>query len=278
MSVLLNIDKTQLSATHLKVAEVIDKKGFKVAYMSIGELAEGTGVSTATISRFWQLVGFKNFKAFKEQIKQRIETTPENKLKNSILDVASDDMFDRVIEQRYDYLFQTHSHLDREALSASVSEIIHARKVFIHAPSSSEGLGSLLRHRLKRFGIPVEKIAKSGHEIFESMIHFKKDDVIIIFQFVKLLSESEAILDYANEKGIKTILFTDQLVADMNDLADYVLYAHRGDSWEFHSMVAPMTVIETLVMLVGQQLEESSLENLEKLSGLRRKYIDIVPN
>ena len=44
-----------------------------------------------------------------------------------------------------------------------------------HAPSSSEGLGRLLWHRLKRFGIPVEMTAKSGHEIYESMIHFQKE-------------------------------------------------------------------------------------------------------
>jgi len=258
--------------------EVVEKRGFKVAYMSIGDLAKEAEVSSATISRFWQLAGFKNFKHFKEHVKQRIETTPENKLKNFILDIGNEDLFDRIIEQNYDFLFQTHAHLDREALNESATEIINANRVFIHAPSSSEGLGSLLRHRLKRYGISVEKTAKSGHEIYESMIHFKEGDVIIIFQYVKSLPESEIILDYTNELGVKTILFPDQLVANMNKLADYVLYAHRGDTWDFHSMVAPTTVVETLVMLISQQLEESSLKNLEKLSELRRKYGDIVPN
>lgn len=258
--------------------EVIEKKGFKVAYMSIGDLAKEAEVSSATISRFWRLAGFKNFKDFKEHVKQRIETTPENKLKNFILDIGNDNLFDRIIEQNYDFLFQTHARLDREALNESAAEIIKANRVFIYAPSSSEGLGSLLRHRLKRYGIAVEKTAKSGHEIYESMIHFKEGDVIIIFQYVKSLPESEIILDYTNELGVKTILFTDQLVANMNKLADYVLYAYRGDTWDFHSMVAPTTVVETLVMLISQQLGERSLKNLEKLSELRRKYGDIVPN
>ncbi|MHA6253336.1 MurR/RpiR family transcriptional regulator [Oceanobacillus sp. CAU 1775] len=278
MAFQFDIDKSQLSAKHQQVLEIVERKGFKIAYMSIGDIAMEAGVSTATVSRFWVLMGFRNIKDFKNHVKKRIETTPENKLKNFMLDIGSDDLFDRVIEQHYGYLFQTHSHLSRKDLNASVSKIMEARKVFIHAPSSSEGLGSLLRHRLKRFGITVEKIAKSGHEIFESMIHFQPDDVIVIFQFVKLLPESKAILDYANELGIKTILFTDQLIADMNELADYVLYADRGDTWEFHSMVAPMTVVETLVMLVGQKLEEKSLGGLEKLSELRSKYGDIVPN
>jgi DNA-binding MurR/RpiR family transcriptional regulator len=274
----LDLDKTQLSVKHQQVLEIVERKGFKIAYMSIEDLAREADVSTATISRFWRMAGFNNFKAFKEHVKERIETTPENKLNNFMLDIGSDNLFDRVIEQHYGYLFQTHTHLDRKDLHASVLEIIKARKVFVHAPSSSEGLGSLLRHRLKRFGMTVEKTAKSGHEIFETMIHFQKEDVIILFQFVKLQPESKVILDYAREMEITTVLFTDQLVADMNDLADYVLYADRGDTWEFHSMVAPITVLETLIMLVGQQLEDQSMKGLKKLSELRRRYGDTIPH
>ena len=278
MSLLLNLDKTQLSTKQQQVLEVVEKRGFKIAYMSIEDLAKEAEVSVATVSRFWELAGFKNFKAFKTHVKNRIESTPENKLRNFMLDIGDDDLFNRIIEQNYDYLFQTHTHLNRQDLKDAVQTIIKCDRVFLHAPSSSEGLGTLLSHRLKRFGIPVERVAKSGHDIFESMIHFEKNDLIIIFQFVKLLPESIALLDYANELGIETILFTDQLVADMNQLANYVLYADRGDIWDFHSMIGPLTVVEALIMLVGQELEESSIENLKKLSELRKKYRDIVPN
>lgn len=278
MSLLLNLDKTQLSTKQQQVLEVVEKRGFKIAYMSIEDLAKEAEVSVATVSRFWELAGFKNFKAFKTHVKNRIESTPENKLRNFMLDIGDDDLFNRIIEQNYDYLFQTHTHLNRQDLKDAVQTIIKCDRVFLHAPSSSEGLGTLLSHRLKRFGIPVERVAKSGHDIFESMIHFEKNDLVIIFQFVKLLPESKTILDYTNELGTKTILFTDQLVADMNHLANYVLYADRGDIWDFHSMVGPLTVVEVLIMLIGQELEESSIENLKRLSELRRKYRGIVPN
>ncbi|MDW0117770.1 MurR/RpiR family transcriptional regulator [Sporosarcina thermotolerans] len=279
MAIFLDVNKTELSMKHQQVMEVIEKMGIvNVAYMSIEDIAREAKVSTATISRFWQVAGYKNFKQFKEHVKQRINTTPENKLRNFFLDMGSDDVFDRIIEQSYQYLFQTHTHLNREDLNESAVEIKKAKRVIVYAPSSSEGLGNLIEHRLKRFGIPVEKMAKSGHEIFESMIHFQEGDCIVIFQYVKLLPETEAILNYANQLNIKSILFTDQLVASMNKLADYVLYAHRGDTWDFHSMVAPTTVVETLVMLIGNQLEQQSIENLEKLSKLRRDYGDIIPS
>lgn len=122
----------------------------------------------------------------------------------------------------------------------------------------------------------MERTAKSGHEIYESMIHFEKEDCLVIFQYVKLLPESKALLDYARKLRMTTVLFTDQLTADVKQLANYILYAYRGDTWNFHSMVAPISVVETVVMLVGLNLEDRSLKNLEKLSKLREEYSTIV--
>lgn len=134
MSLLLNLDKTQLSTKQQQVLEVVEKRGFKIAYMSIEDLAKEAEVSVATVSRFWELAGFKNFKAFKTHVKNRIESTPENKLRNFMLDIGDDDLFNRIIEQNYDYLFQTHTHLNRQDLKDAVQTIIKCDRVFLHAP------------------------------------------------------------------------------------------------------------------------------------------------
>ena len=52
------------------------------------------------------------------------------------------------------------------------------RKLYIHAPSSAEGLGVLMKHRLARFGLDIEILPKSGHELFESLMHFRQEDVV----------------------------------------------------------------------------------------------------
>ena len=106
------------------------KEDLKLHICRLEDLAKEAKVSTATISRFWKLAGFKNFKEFKDHVKHRIETTPENKLKNFILDIGSDDLFDRVIDQNYEYLFQTHMHLNREDLNDAVKAIINAKGYF----------------------------------------------------------------------------------------------------------------------------------------------------
>lgn len=50
MDVLLNVDKLQLSEKHQKVMEVIEKRGIKIAYMSIEDIASEAEVSTANLA------------------------------------------------------------------------------------------------------------------------------------------------------------------------------------------------------------------------------------
>lgn len=80
---------------------------------------------------------------------------------------------------------------------------------------------------------------KSGHEIFESLVHLTDQDVVLIFGFGKLHPETKVILDYSKEVGAKSIVMTDCLISDFNTTADIILFSSRGELWEFHSMIAP---------------------------------------
>ncbi|MNC38791.1 hypothetical protein D3C75_874160 [compost metagenome] len=51
-----------------------------------------------------------------------------------------------------------------------------------------------------------------------------------------------------------------------------MLYAGRGEVWEFHSMVGPTYIIENLILGVGLLHKDSSLRKLDKLQQLRARY------
>ncbi|QOV10043.1 MurR/RpiR family transcriptional regulator [Viridibacillus arvi] len=118
---------------------------------------------------------------------------------------------------------------------------------------------------------------KSGHEIFESLVHLTEQDVVLIFGFVKLHPETKVILDYSKEVGAKSIVMTDCLISDFNTTADIILFSSRGELWEFHSMIAPTFLIENLIIGVGKELKENSISKLEELNSLRSKYKDLLP-
>ena len=90
--------------------------------------------------------------------------------------------------------------------------------------------------------------------------------------FSSTSAETKIILDYAKQVSFQTILITDFIVSEAIEEADIVLYSYRGQMWEFHSMVAPTVLVESLIVGVGMENKESSLEKLENLHKLRKKY------
>jgi DNA-binding MurR/RpiR family transcriptional regulator len=272
-------DVSKLTASQKKIADFIEKSGEHILYYSETELAKVLQVSNATISRFWKSIGYDNFKSFKATIKEQEKGTPQNKLKNSLLQIQHHNLqiHEHLLSMTKDQLVNTLEALDVEQFKQAITLITTCRKLYIHAPSSAEGLGVLMKHRLSRFGLDIEILPKSGHEVFESLMHLGREDVVLIFGFVSMNREASVLLDYAKKADYKTIIVTDCLISDFQESGDYVFYTNRGELWEFHSMIAPTFLIENFILGIGQQLEKQSIRNLEKLSELRKQYKDQLP-
>lgn len=277
MKDLLPIENHQLTRKQRQIVDVLWQRGTAVAYMTEDELAREARVSIASVSRFWETAGYANFKAFKAAVRNKIETTPENKMKNSVHQTKNDPLFDQLIDQHYKNLALTSQQFEEHTFRSALQAILHASTIFIHAPASSEGLGTLLTFRLKRFGFSIERMAKSGAEIYESLIHVNESSVIILFQFVEVLPETKVLLDYAQQCGARTVLITDRLVSEMNAFVDHLLYVYRGEQWEFHTMVTPTVMLEAMVLGIGSEIEAQSLTSLKKISHIRNQYKHIVP-
>ena len=121
---------------------------------------------------------------------------------------------------------------------AAVALLGEAGTVHIYGPGSAESLTALMDFRLTRFGFSVRRLARGGHELFDELIHVREDDAIVVFGFVSESPEMAVLLDFAKERGCRTLLITDLVVSGMLGKADVQLYTARGELWEFHSMVA----------------------------------------
>ncbi|KIL51121.1 MurR/RpiR family transcriptional regulator [Jeotgalibacillus campisalis] len=267
----------QLTSKQLRVTQILEKRGTSVAYMTEQELADEANVSIATVSRCWGLLGYVNFKDYKKSMKKKLEVTPENKFKNAVDEVQQQDLITNMVQKQMNHLAETNQHVSREDFNQAVLLISRAKPLFIYAPGPSESLGCLAHFRLSRLGVPVVVMPKSGHELFESMIHLSSQSVLLIFQFVQTLPETDVLLDYAKEVGCPVVLVTDQLYSDLNRLAVSKLFARRGEIWEFHSMVPPMMIIESLIVGIAMFLGEPAIEKLETLSQVRKRYKPKIP-
>jgi len=273
----IDINVEDLSKSEKKVADFFCKNIRVIPYMTLNELSQEIKVSIATISRFCIAIGFSGFKEFKDHLKNNFEISPANKMESILNEVHDREIPTEIINRSIDYLNNTANHLSIEEFNKAITTILTAENIYLFAPGPAESVADLLSFRLNRFGLNTEKMAKSGKEILESLININQADIVIIFGFFKVLPETQVILDYAEKIGFRIILITDLIISEMVDKSDIVLYVERGEVWEFHSMVAPIALVESLVVAIAMDNEQKSLEKLNYLHKLRKEYSSYLP-
>ncbi len=72
------------------------------------------------------------------------------------------------------------------------------------------------------------------------------------------------------------IILTETLGSIIGDQADVVLAARRGPMAEFHSLVVPMTIINTLLLALANAERDKVMANLDRLDQMRERQLKSV--
>jgi DNA-binding MurR/RpiR family transcriptional regulator len=181
------------------------------------------------------------------------------------------DIFERLVVSEIDYLTQALETVDRQALQNAVELLNSCERIFVFGTGPSISLVDLMDIRLSRFGRQVIPLTTAGREILEPLMLMTERDLLFMIGFFDISSMQQLILDYANEVNCASILLTDTLGSIIGDKANVVLAARRGPMAEFHSLVVPMTIINTLLLSLANEDKENVMINLDKLDQLRER-------
>lgn len=263
------------SKSQRKLAEYIINHCDKAAYMNASNLGKTVDISESTVVRFASELGLKGFpelqKAMKENARsqltavQRMELSKEKMSEKNILEeVLSGDIIN---------VKHTLEELDPEIFENAVSAIVSSKTVYIYAAGSSRSLGSFLQHYLKLLHGNVHLITSSGEaEIFEEMLYLNKEDTVIGISFPRYSSKAVKTLDFASSKQAKVIAITDSQVSPIAEYADYLLLAHNDLPAIVDSLVAPLSLINALIVAISLKQSEDNKDNLSKLEEIWDKY------
>jgi len=264
----------QLTKSERRIANYLRKNQEESAFLSAGEIAGRLGLSEATLVRFARTLGFSSYPAMRTVLQQafRHRVTHAARLQGRLDDLRQGgDIFERLVVSEIDYLSQALETVDRQALRKTVDLIRSRDRIYVFGVGPSISLVDLLEIRLKRFGKQIFALTTAGREILESLILMDKDDLLIVICFFDVSSTLQLVLDYANEVSCPVIMLTDTLGAIIGDKADVVLAARRGPMAEFHSLVVPMTIINTILLAVANENRQQVMENLDKLDQMRER-------
>jgi DNA-binding MurR/RpiR family transcriptional regulator len=265
----------QLTKSEKQIANYLRKNQEESAFLSAAELADYLGLSEATIVRFARTIGFDSYPAMREVLQEnfRRRVTHSTRLQSRLEDLRDGgDIFERMVASEIDYLSHALETVDRQAFQQAVELMKSHKRIFVFGVGPSVSLVELMDIRLRRIGWDVVPLTTTGREILEPLLKLNEGDLLFTICFFDLTAPLELVLDYANEMNSKVIMLTDTLGSIIGDKADVVVAARRGPVSGFHSLVVPMTIINTLLLALAQEDQEHAMSNLDKLDELRERF------
>ena len=263
-----------LTKSEKRIANYLRKNQEESAFLAAGEIADRLGLSEATLVRFARALGFSSYPAMRTVLQEafRRRVTHSTRLRGRLEDLRQGgDIFERLVVSEMDYLAQALETVDRLALQKSVELLRSCEHIYVYGVGPSISLVNLMEIRLQRFGCQVIPIITDGREILEPLMMMNANDLLFMICFFDISPTQNLVMDYANEVNCKVIILTDTLGSIIGDKADIVLAARRGPMAEFHSLVVPMTIINTILLALANEDREQVMENLDKLDQLRER-------
>ncbi len=258
-----------------RIAAYILESYDKAAFLTASKLGKIAQVSESTVVRFAAELGYKGYPEMQQALQEVVRTrlTSVQRIEVSNTQFLGQDVASMVLHSDMDTLRLTNDALDRKALSDAVDAILKAKNVYILGVRSSNILARFLNFYLRIMMGNVHLVEPSAtSEIFEQMMHVGKDDAVIGISLPRYSRRTARAMHFAKGSGATCIAITDNYQAPLVRASDHVLIA-KSDMVSFvDSLVAPLSVVNVLVVAISQKLGVEFSRTMAEMEGIWEKY------
>ena len=258
-----------------QIARFILEHYDKAAFMTASRLGVTVGVSESTVVRFATELGYDGYphlqRALQEMIRNKLTSVQR-------MEVAGDrmggrDVLQTVLHADTDMIRVTLDEIDRDAFQGAVDALMGAKRIYILGVRSSSALASFLGFY---FNLLFENVTlvhtNSVSEIFEQVLRVGPGDVLFGISFPRYSKRTLSAMKYARDRGARVIALTDSQLSPLARVADHVLLA-RSDMASFVDLlVAPLSVINALIVAVGMSRRDEIEQTFNKLERIWEEY------
>lgn len=247
----------------------------KAAFMTASKLGKTVGVSESTVVRFAVELGYDGYpsmqKALQELVRNKLTSVQRIEVTNDRL--TTQDVASVVLQADMETIQITKDHLDREMFAGAVDEIVGARRVYLVGVRSSAVLAEFLEFYLRNMLEDIRIVsANSTSEMFEQLVHLTKEDVIVGISFPRYSTRTVKVMEYCRDMGAKLIALTDSQQAPAARISDYALIAKSDMVSVVDSLVAPLSLINALVVAIGHKREKELSDTYAALERMWEEY------
>lgn len=254
-----------------RIANYIAVSYDKAAFMTANKLGKMVNVSESTVVRFAVELGFDGYpsmqKALQEMVRTKLTAVQRIGVANDRL--GGQDVVSMVLHSDMESIRMTSDALDRSVLASAVESINRARRIYIVGVRSSAAIAAYMDFYFRNIFDNVRLVESTAtSEMMEQMLHVGKGDVVIGISLPRYSSRTVKLLEFARDSGAEVVVITDSAEAPAAKLAHHTLTAKSDMVSVVDSLVAPMSLVNVLIVAIGHRKEQEMsriFENLEKI-------------
>lgn len=271
---LIQMKFPRLSKGQKLIADFILKNYDKAAFMTAAKLGDSVGVSESTVVRFAIELGFSGYpklqKALQELIKNKLTSVQRLELSNDY--ACEENILRGVLKSDIENLRVTLEKISQDNFNSVIDEIFKAKTVYIVGLRSSSAIAEFLGFYLRLIVQDVRVVSHNISNIFEQMINCGEEDLVIGIGFPRYALRTINGLEFAKERKAKVVAITDSNVSPLATVADYTLIAQSNMASFVDSLVAPLSVINALIVAIGIREKDKITSTFYELEELWKNY------
>ena len=247
----------------------------KAAFMTASRLGQTVGVSESTVVRFATELGYDGYPHLQRALQEMIRNKPTavQRIEVSHDRMGNRDVLQSVLTTDIDKIRMTLDELDRDAFHGAVEAILHARRIYILGVRSSGALANFLGFYFSMLFENVCMLNTNGvSEVFEQLLHIRPEDVFIGISFPRYSRRTLSAMQYSSDRGAQVIALTDSCLSPLAHCAGHVLTAKSDMASFVDSLVAPLSVLNALIVAVGMGRQKETEQTFHRLEHIWDEY------
>lgn len=266
---------SKFSKGQKKLAEFIREDYDKAAFLTAAKMGEEVGVSESTVVRFAMALGYDGYPAFQKALGELVRTKLNSiqRMEVTYGRISQGEILTSVLQSDIEKIKMTMAMIDHEMFEMAVDTILNAKRVYVVGIRSCAPLANFLSFYLNLICDNVVAVStNSSSEIFEQLIRIGEEDVIIGISFPRYSMRTLKALEFASNRKAKVITLTDSIHSPMNLYSSCNLIARSDMASIVDSLVAPLSVVNALVVALCMRKQNEVIGTLEQLEQIWDEY------
>ena len=271
----INDGYPKFSKGQKKLAEFIREDYDKAAFLTAAKMGEEVGVSESTVVRFAMALGYDGYPGFQKALGELVRTKLNSiqRMEVTYGRISQGEILASVLQSDIEKIKLTMEAIDQGAFEMAVDTILNARKIYVVGIRSCAPLASFLCFYLNLVCDDVTAVnTSSPSEIFEQMLRIGEEDVMIGISFPRYSMRTLKALEYASNRKAKVITLTDSVHSPMTLYSSCNLIARSDMASIVDSLVAPLSVVNALVVALCMKKQNEVISTLTALEGIWDEY------